>query len=52
VDVLRFVFNLAVVVGYYAVALFLGSWLMALAPVGLALILTFVAVIRARFDEG
>jgi hypothetical protein len=50
VDVLRFVFDLLVIIGYYAVAFVLGSWLMAVAPIALALVLAIVIVIRDRLD--
>jgi hypothetical protein len=50
VDVLRFVFDLLIIVGYFAVAFVLGSWLMAAAPIALALLLVVIIVIRDRLN--
>ena len=49
--VLRWLFDLVIIVGYFAAAFVLGSWLMAVAPFVLALLAVAVAVIRGRLDE-
>jgi len=48
--VIRFVFDLLIIVAWFAVAFVLGSWLMAAAPVALAMLLVVVTVIRDRLD--
>lgn len=50
-DVLRWVFDLVVIVGYFATALFLGSWLMVAAPFVLAAVVVVVTIVRVRLDE-
>ncbi len=47
---LRWLFELVVVGGYYATAFVLGSWLMALAPLAIALLVLVWAIIMSRLD--
>jgi hypothetical protein len=49
--VLRFVFDLVIIVGYFATAFFLGSLLMAAAPFVLAGIVIVVTIVRVRLGE-
>ena len=49
--VLRWLFDLVIIVGYFATAFVLGSWLMAVAPFVLALLVVTAALIRGRLDE-
>ena len=51
VDLLRWLFDLVVIVGYFATALVLGSWLMAAAPFALAGIVIVATIVRVRLDE-
>jgi hypothetical protein len=51
VGVLRFVVDLVIIIGYFAMALIVGSWLMAAAPFALAVIVIVVTIVRVRLDE-
>jgi hypothetical protein len=51
VTVLRWLFDLVIIVGYFATALILGSWLMAAAPFALAGIVIVVTIVWVRLDE-
>ena len=51
VAVLRWLFDLVVIVGYFATALVLGSWLMVAAPLVLAAIVIVVTIVWVRLDE-
>ena len=51
VTVLRWLFDLVVIVGYFATALVLGSWLIVAVPVILAAIVIAVTIVRVRLDE-
>jgi hypothetical protein len=51
VAVLRWLFDLVVIVGYFATALVLGSWLMAALPLVLAGIAIVVTIVWARLNE-
>jgi hypothetical protein len=51
VDLLRWPFDVVIIVGYFATAIILGSWLMAAAPVVLAGIVIAVTIVRVRLDE-
>lgn len=48
---LRWLFDLVVIVGYFATALILGSWLMVAAPLVLAAIVVVVTIVRVQFDD-
>ena len=50
-DLLRWLFDLVVIAGYFATALVLGSWLVAAAPFALAGIVIVVTIVRVRLDE-
>lgn len=50
VDVLRWLFDLVIIVGYFATALILGSWLMVAAPFVLAAVVVVVTIVRVRLD--
>jgi hypothetical protein len=51
VSVLRWLFGLVIIVVYFATALVLGSWLMAVTAFALALVVVVVTVVRVRLDE-
>jgi hypothetical protein len=51
VDLLRWLFDLVVIVGYFAAALILGSLLMVAAPFVLAGIVIVATIIRVRLEE-
>jgi hypothetical protein len=48
VAVLRWLFDLVIIVGYFATALVLGSWLMVAAPFVLAGIAIVITIVRVR----
>jgi hypothetical protein len=50
VDALRWLFNLVMIVGYFATALVLGSWLMVAAPLVLVALVIVVTVVWVRLD--
>lgn len=51
VAVLRWLFDLVIIVGYFATALILGSWLMVAAPFVLAAVVVVVTIVRVRLDD-
>ena len=49
--VIPWLFDLVIIVGYFATALILGSWLMVAAPFVLAAVVVVVTIVRVRLDE-
>ncbi len=48
---LRWLINLVIIVGYFAAVTLLGSWLMAAAPIALALLVIVITIVRVRIGE-
>ena len=51
VAVIRWLFDLVIIVGYFATALILGSWIMVAAPFVFATVVVVVTIVRVRLDE-
>ena len=49
--VIRWLFDLVIIVGYFATALILGSWIMVAAPFVFATVVVVVTIVRVRLDE-